>query len=295
MRSILLHLRLPFSFFLLPVFLFASVFHYSPLYWKEWWLLLAILHFLVYPASNAYNSYMDQDEGSIGGLEHPPEATKGLFWTANFLDVLAGVLAVLFLSSSTATVLIIYIFISRAYSYRGIRLKQYPVLGFISVALLQGTGVYTMVAFLGGTIGDIAQWTTGGFLSFLMIGAGYPLTQIYQHQADEKDGVLTLSRWLGIRRTFIFSSICFTLLGIGWLLYFKVYLANFWLGSGIMIVALLPVFGYFVNWIKIAWNHPEEASFRRTMKMNHISSWCSNIGLTLLFLIENEGFLLGIH
>jgi 1,4-dihydroxy-2-naphthoate octaprenyltransferase len=295
MRAILLHLRFPFSFFLLPVFLFASVFHYSPLYSKEWWLLLAILHFLVYPASNAYNSYMDQDEGSIGGLEYPPEATKGLFWTANFMDVVAGLLAVLFLGNATATVLIIYILISRAYSYRGIRLKQYPVIGFISVALLQGTGVYAMVGFLGGSIGDTGQWITGGFLSFLMIGAGYPLTQIYQHQADEKDGVMTLSRLLGIKGTFIFSSICFALLGIGWLWYFKVYLVNFWMGSCIMVIALTPVFIYFANWIKVAWNDPQEASFKRTMKMNHISSWCSNIGLTLLFFMENEGFLWGIH
>ena len=152
-----------------------------------------------------------------------------------------------------------------------------------------------MVAFLGGAIEEVEQWIAGGVLSFLMIGAGYPLTQIYQHEADQKDGVVTLSRLLGIRGTFIFSSICFMLLGIGWLWYFKLYLANFWIGSCIMMVALIPVFFYFANWIRKAWNNPLEASFQRTMKMNHISSWCSNIGLTLLFLIENEVIVLGIH
>ncbi|MEY2948886.1 MAG: hypothetical protein RLZZ248_87, partial [Bacteroidota bacterium] len=216
MRSILIHLRFPFSFFLLPVFLFASVFHYSQIFWKEWLFLFGILHFLVYPASNAYNSYMDQDEGSIGGLEHPPEATKCLFWTANIMDISAGTLALILLSETTAGILLAYILISRAYSYRGIRLKKYPVMGFIAVALLQGAGVYLMVAFLPGAIIDIDQVVAGGFLSFLMIGAGYPLTQIYQHEADQKDGVMTLSRLLGIRGTFIFSSICFMCLGVGW-------------------------------------------------------------------------------
>ena len=62
-----------------------------------------------------------------------------------------------------------------------------------------------------------------------------------------------------------------------------------------MMVVLIPVFVYFANWIKVAWNNPFEASFQRTMKMNYISSWCSNIGLTLLFLLENEGIVLGIH
>ena len=34
-------------------------------------LIFVILHILVYPASNGYNSYMDRDEGSIGGLKNP--------------------------------------------------------------------------------------------------------------------------------------------------------------------------------------------------------------------------------
>ena len=295
MRSILLHLRLPFSFFLLPVFLFASVFHYSNSHWEEWVLLFGILHFLVYPASNAYNSYMDQDEGSIGGLEHPPKATRGLFWTANFMDILAGFLAIIFLKGPTAWVLLTYILISRAYSYRGIRLKKYPIIGFIAVAFLQGTGIYVMVAFLGGALSDVGQVIAGGILSFLMIGAGYPLTQIYQHQADQKDGVMTLSRLLGIKGTFIFSSICFIVLGIGWLIYFWIYLSNFWMGGISMAIALIPVFLYFSNWLKLTWNNPKEASFVRTMRMNLISSWCSNIWLAFLFLLENEGFLFGIH
>ena len=295
MHSIFLHLRIPFSFFLLPVFLFASVFHYSNIYWEEWFILFGILHVLVYPASNAYNSYMDQDEGSIGGLEHPPKATKGLFWTANIMDISAAILAFSLLSETTAWILLIYILISRSYSYRGIRLKKYPVIGFIAVALLQGTGVYLMVALLPGALIDIDQAVAGGFLSFLMIGAGYPLTQIYQHEADQKDGVLTLSRLLGIRGTFIFSSICFILLGVGWLFYFWRYLSAFWIGCISMGIALLPVFLYFNYWMKLTWNDPKEASFSRTMKMNLISSWCSNMWLIFLFFVENQGFLFGIQ
>ena len=295
MRSIFLHLRIPFSFFLLPVFLFASIFHYSHVFWKEWLILMGILHLLVYPASNAYNSYMDQDEGSIGGLEHPPEATKGLFWAANVMDILAAILTFTLLSKTTAGILMAYILISRAYSYRGIRLKKYPVMGFIAVALLQGTGVYLMVALLPGAVIDIDQVVAGGFLSFLMIGAGYPLTQIYQHEADQKDGVMTLSRLLGIRGTFIFSSICFMCLGVGWFVYFWIYLTNFWIGVVSMGISLMPVFLYFNNWLKLTWKNSEEASFRRTMNMNLISSCCSNIWFTFLFFVENQGFLLGIH
>jgi hypothetical protein len=33
--------------------------------------IFIILHLLVYPASNGYNSYMDRDETPIGGLKNP--------------------------------------------------------------------------------------------------------------------------------------------------------------------------------------------------------------------------------
>lgn len=61
-------LRIPFSFFLMPLFLFAyslaeTVVHYKALF------SFLIIHFLVYPASNGYNSFVDRDEESIGGLE----------------------------------------------------------------------------------------------------------------------------------------------------------------------------------------------------------------------------------
>ena len=37
----------------------------------------------------------------------------------------------------------------------------------------------------------------------------YPLTQIYQHQADADDGVTTISMKLGIRGTFYFSVVMY--------------------------------------------------------------------------------------
>jgi 1,4-dihydroxy-2-naphthoate octaprenyltransferase len=58
-------LRLPFSFFLMPVFLFALS-EQQPNNAMQAFLLFVVLHLLIYPSSNAYNSYMDQDEGSIG-------------------------------------------------------------------------------------------------------------------------------------------------------------------------------------------------------------------------------------
>ena len=67
MKNILLHLRIPFSFFLLPIYLFALSQSPAVDVTKAWWVFF-ILHFMLFPASNAYNSYYDKDEGSIGLL-----------------------------------------------------------------------------------------------------------------------------------------------------------------------------------------------------------------------------------
>ena len=45
----------------------------------------------------------------------------------------------------------------------------------------------------------------------LLIGGFYPLTQIYQHDADRKDGVLSISARLGYRGTFIFCAVVYSL------------------------------------------------------------------------------------
>ena len=71
-------LRIPFSFFLSPIYFFALA-QVPYINWINAILIFFILHFLIYPASNGYNSYMDRDTESIGGLEKPPPPSPQLF------------------------------------------------------------------------------------------------------------------------------------------------------------------------------------------------------------------------
>src|SRR5580700_9150822 len=89
-RSTLQLLRLHFSIFLMPVYWFA-VGQVDPQErdWSRALLVFLILHLLVYPASNGYNSYMDRDDGPIGGLQHPLAPTRQLFLVTLGMDVLA--------------------------------------------------------------------------------------------------------------------------------------------------------------------------------------------------------------
>ena len=130
-RSTFLHLRIPFSFFLLPIFLFAT-FQVDAINTIRFWFLFAILHLFIYPASNGYNSYFDKDESSIGGLENPPEIKKDLIIWASLFDLL-GLGLSLFLGWQVFGLLLFYVLASRAYSHPSIKLKRYPVAGLLVV------------------------------------------------------------------------------------------------------------------------------------------------------------------
>jgi 1,4-dihydroxy-2-naphthoate octaprenyltransferase len=282
-KNLLLHLRLPFSIFLMPVFWFALSQTKSTDYGSVA-LLFAVLHLLVYPSSNGYNSYMDNDTESIGGIKNPPKVPKTMFLVSVLMDILAfGILAFSF-KIAIAILLLVYILASRAYSYRGIRLKKYPIIGFLTVAICQGCLIFTLSMWaIEGDILFNAQWFLSIFIAFLLIGAGYPLTQIYQHKQDSDDGVKTLSLLLGIRGTFVFSAVLFALLGASMTLFFIQF------GNGISDVLLLticlsPVAFYFANWMRKTFLDPKNADFEHTMAMNKIGSFFLNLFFILLIL-----------
>ena len=139
-------LRIPFSFFLSPLYFFALA-QVPHIDWVKASLIFFILHFLIYPASNGYNSYIDKDESSIGGLEKPPLPTIHLFYVTVVLDFLAIVLSFLFISKLFSICIIAYIMASRAYSSKKIRLKKYPIIGFLVVVVFQGAFTYLMSVF----------------------------------------------------------------------------------------------------------------------------------------------------
>ncbi|HVE61371.1 MAG TPA: hypothetical protein VNA26_06115, partial [Chitinophagaceae bacterium] len=79
-------LRFHFSFFLLPVYLFALS-QLTSINWINAFFVFLILHLLVYPSSNGYNSYMDKDETPIGGLSRPMQPTEQLFKITVLMDI----------------------------------------------------------------------------------------------------------------------------------------------------------------------------------------------------------------
>jgi len=284
LRSTIQLLRFHFSFFLMPVYWFALS-QTPDIVTADAILIFIILHLLVYPASNGYNSYMDRDTESIGGIKNPMEPTRQLFYISIVMDI-AGILLSCLISPWFALGIICYILASRAYSYRGIRLKKYPVTGYITVMLFQGAVTFFLVMH-GSSAEKMVEVPVAGLVAAaLLIGGFYPLTQIYQHQQDKADGVTTLSMLLGYKGTFIFTATVyfFSVSALAYHLISTLQLKSFL----IIQIFFLPVLVYFVWWFKKVVQNNSNANFVYTMRMNLLASICTNAAFIVLFLIEKS-------
>lgn len=283
-RSSWLHLRIHFSYYLLPVFLFSLT--VSPNFTQRnlLWTFL-IVHLFLYPASNGYNSFFDKDKQSIGGLKNPPQVRPGLYWLALVFDAIAIIWAYQ-ISFEFAFMVFIYGLVSKAYSHPWIRLKKYPYTSWIIAGTFQGAFSFIMcyMGINGYSIANVLQpkVLTPALLTTLMLLANYPLTQIYQHQEDSARGDRTLSLTLGVKKTFIFVMLIF-LISISGFVY---YLLNFYNAYylQVFLYSLVPVLIYFLFWMWRSFKDESKANYNSAMWMNFISATCMNFFFIYLFL-----------
>jgi len=284
-RSSWLHLRIPFSFFLLPIFFFTLALspnlNQSRLLW-----VLAIVHFFLYPASNGYNSYFDKDEKSIGGIKNPPPVNKGLYTLALLFDGLAIILGILVVNLTFGIMLFVYGLASKAYSHPATRLKKYPWGGWIITGLFQGFFMmltcYVGINNFGLETALTPKILYAGLLSSLMLWGNYPMTQIYQHEEDTKRGDITLSLRLGILGTFHFTIAAFGLATVGFIWFFGKYYEGAY--SLPFLIFLAPVVLYFLYWYWRVRRDASQANYSHTMKLNFISAFCLNAFFLYFFL-----------
>lgn len=286
-RSTLLHLRFPFSWFLLPVFMMALAVTPS-INWYHAVVVFIVFHLFLYTASNGFNSYYDRDEGSIGGLRVPPPVTADLLWWSLVFDA-AGIALALLVSWQFTAGVFSYVMASKIYSWKSIRIKKYGWLSWLFVGVGQGTLVFLLTII---SVSEMPEKSigllTGKYLvpaisaGFFLLGI-FPLTQIYQHDEDARRNDMTLSRILGIQKTFYCAAMCMVAAIAGFFYYFY---SNDGIAAGVaLICAILPAVLYFVQWFIACRNDPGKADFTRTMRMNVLASSGVNLfGLAMLFM-----------
>ncbi|TAF32765.1 MAG: ubiquinone biosynthesis protein UbiA [Cytophagales bacterium] len=271
--STIKHLRIPFSVFLMPIFSFAAACseQVNLLSYVE---MFVILHVLVYPASNGYNSYYDRDEGSIGGLKHPPKVTEDLLYWSLALDALALAYGWFRFGTLFALLLLVYGLASKAYSHPSIRLKKRTWISLFTIGFFQGSWTFLMVwqGLDQLSLSDITLpnvWWPA-LLCFAFLSGSYPMTQIYQHKEDASRGDQTVSLRLGILGTFVFTGVCFLFTMAGFAVYFLKYFSI----KELMLfqIFLSPTLLFFMYWFWSAYRNPSKANFQNTMWLNLLSA-----------------------
>ena len=273
----------------MPIFWFGLSALRAPVGWGRAAAVFGILHLLVYPASNGYNSFYDKDEGSIGGLKAPPKVTPELLHLVWLFDALALGCSLL-LGGAFAALVLVYLLVSKAYSYEGIRLKKYPLVSTVVVVVFQGAFTFLMTQVgVGAAPAQLFEKTNLllALVSTLFLCGSYPLTQIYQHQEDAQRGDRTLSLRLGIRGTLVFAAGGLLIGALGMSL-------AYWLrGEGQNIIIFLaatgPVVALFARWAWLTWHDPAHANFEWTMRMNIVSSLCLSAAFSAMLLLARWG------
>jgi len=269
-HSTLLHLRIPFSIFLLPIFFMALI----PIQYINSRILpvFIIFHILLYPASNGFNSFFDRDVGPIGGLANPPPVNKSLLYVSLLLDLLAIVWAYS-ITPEFALLAFIYGLGSKLYSWDRTRIKRMPIAGWIWTGLGQGTFTFlSMAAVLGGRgffLLDARVYRVSFLVTAFILGI-YPLTQVYQHEEDAGRGDMTISRLVGVRGTFILSAAFLSVAMAG--IFYWIFRSDGFFWALVFITIQIPSMIFFVFWAFGVFRDERCATHKSAMRMNVIAS-----------------------
>jgi 1,4-dihydroxy-2-naphthoate octaprenyltransferase len=288
-RSTLAHLRFPFSFFLLPIFLAALALSQT-IEIPKTIAAFFIIHALLYPASNGFNSYFDRDTGPIGGLAHPPPVDRSLLRTSLLLDLIALLAGLFFLGPLFSLGLLLYGAASKLYSWDRTRLKARPIAGWLLTGFGQG-GLTFLLVFVsvdsrGLDLISLHCLLNALAVTLLLLGI-FPLTQIYQHDEDRARGDLTISRFVGLRGTFLISGafLCSGLIGLG--AFIEAQSSRIWTLA--FIASTIPPGVYFLRWFGRARRDAGAANFGSAMRMNLFASGLLNSFYIAYLAIERFG------
>lgn len=198
-KNFLIHLRLPFQALLAPFMLFGAALAGGRPSWR-FALAFVVLHVAFYGGTTAFNSHYDKDEGPIGGLEAPPPAGRWLLPGSLVLQgfglVVAAFIGLPFLVACAA-----FAVLGVLYSHPLTRLKGKPWPSWLTVMLGQGA----LGAIAGVTAIDAPrltpELTLGVLAAAAIVGAIYPLSQVFQIDEDTRRGDRTVAMMLGRRGT----------------------------------------------------------------------------------------------
>jgi len=194
-KNFLIHLRLPFQALLAPFMLFgAALSGGRPT--ARFVLAFVVLHVCFYGGTTAFNSHYDKDEGPIGGLEAPPPPGRWLLPGSLILQAI-GLVVAAFVGVGFLAVCAAFAVLGVLYSHPLTRFKGKPWPSWFTVMIGQGA----LGAIAGVAAVDAPHFTVelglGVAAAAAIVGAIYPLSQVFQIDEDARRGDRTVAMMLG--------------------------------------------------------------------------------------------------
>ncbi len=194
-KNFLIHLRLPFQALLVPFMLLGAALARGRTTWR-FALAFFVLHVCFYGGTTAFNSHYDKDEGPIGGLESPPPPGPWLLPGSLALQAIGLGLAA-FVGLPFLAVCMTFAVLGALYSHPLTRFKGKPWPSWFTVMIGQGA----LGAIAGVTAIDDPHVTPelafGVVGAAAIVGAIYPLSQVFQIDEDARRGDRTVAMMLG--------------------------------------------------------------------------------------------------
>lgn len=194
-KNFLIHLRLPFQALLAPFMLFGAALASGRVTWR-FVVAFVVLHVCFYGGTTAFNSHYDKDEGPIGGLEAPPPPGTWLLPGSLLLQA-SGLVFALAVGLPFFVVCVVFAILGVLYSHPWTRLKGKPWPSWLTVMIGQGAlgAIAGVTAVEGARVS--AELAFGVAAAAAIVGAIYPLSQVFQIDEDSRRGDRTVAMMLG--------------------------------------------------------------------------------------------------
>lgn len=166
------------------------------------------VHLLLFGGATAYNSYWDKDDGPIGGLQNPPPMSRWM-WIASLVIQLIGFVLAIPMGGFYLLVYAMSMAFFWLYSSPVFRWKGRPVKSLIAIGLSTGFSSVLLGYLAAGNASFLPIIFIAALGVSLILLSLYPLSQVYQQEADRSRGDRTFAIHYGIKKVLLFFEIAF--------------------------------------------------------------------------------------
>jgi 4-hydroxybenzoate polyprenyltransferase len=196
-KRFIIHLRWHYQLLILPAGYLMGGLYADRFDLRSFLLQFFNVHLLLNGGVTAYNSYWDKDEGPIGGLKNPPKMSEWMHWASLILQMI-GLSLAWPLGPIYAGIYGLTMVLSLLYSAPWARWKGHPMRSLVAVGVGTGTNTFLLGYLAAGSTIEITTLIGAIGVASLLLSL-YPVSQVFQLEADRKKGDRTFAVAFGLR------------------------------------------------------------------------------------------------